>query len=62
MVDTTGAGDCFTGAFALQYSLGNDIQYCLRFASAAAYLNITRIGAMTANPTLEQVINFISTH
>ncbi len=31
----------------------------LKFASAAAAINITRIGASSGNPTLEEVINFL---
>jgi ribokinase len=50
IVDTTGAGDCFTGAFATKYLEGCDIQESLKYASAAAYLCISKFGALPAMP------------
>lgn len=59
IVDTTGAGDCFTGSFSFKYSAfyrngETNIQECLKFATAAAYKAITKFGASTA-PNLEEV-------
>ena len=34
VVDTTGAGDCFTGAFAVAFLEGSGFQEAMRFASA----------------------------
>ncbi|MHA1453455.1 MAG: ribokinase [Promethearchaeota archaeon] len=56
--DTTGAGDAFIGAFAVKYASTNDLLQSLKFASAAAAINITRIGASSGNPTLEEVLTF----
>lgn len=58
-VDTTGAGDCFTG-----YFMGRMINCCsgenaLRFAAAAAALCITRPGAAEAIPDYEEVLHFL---
>jgi len=47
VVDTTGAGDTFTAAYALSLSQ--------EFASAAAFLCITKLGAANAMPKLEEV-------
>ena len=58
--DTTGAGDAFIGAFAVEFGKTKDIVSSLRFASAAAAINITRIGASSANPSLEEVNLFLA--
>lgn len=65
VVDTTGAGDCFIGS--ILYHLDNiscepnekDMLKILNFASAAAALEIGKIGAITSLPTLEEVINYL---
>jgi len=62
IVDTTGAGDCFTAAFALKYIEEKPIMECMRFASAAAFLCITRKGALPSMPTLHEVEEFLSKH
>ena len=41
IVDTTGAGDCFTAAFATQLIKGKSILDCMSFANKAAFLCIT---------------------
>ena len=55
VVDTTGAGDTFNGAFA--YALANDypLEKALRFANAAASLSTEGFGAQGGMPTLEMV-------
>jgi ribokinase len=57
--DTTGAGDAFIGAFAVEYGTTNDIARSLQFASAAAAINISRIGASSGNPNLDEVKKFL---
>jgi ribokinase len=59
IVDTTGAGDCFTGSFVAKLSDGNPIDECLRFATASAYLSITKFGAMPSMPTLDDLNNLL---
>jgi ribokinase len=50
-VDTTGAGDCFTGALAAGLLAGNSIQFAATRASRAAALSVTREGAAASFPT-----------
>ncbi len=55
-VDTTGAGDVFHGAFAYSLFQNWNVARCLRFASIAAGLACTRLGARNGIPTLEAVV------
>ena len=55
ILDTTGAGDCFTASFATQLVEGKNIKESLKFASASAYVAITRIGAMPSLPSRDDV-------
>jgi ribokinase len=55
ILDTTGAGDCFTASFATQLVDGKSIEKALIFASASAFVAITRIGAMPSLPSKEDV-------
>lgn len=50
VVDTTGAGDCFRGAFTAAFLERKSWPDCLRFASAAAALCIQTKGAMPSMP------------
>lgn len=59
-VDTTGAGDCFTGWFAAGLSRGEDIPSALRHAAAAAALQVTRKGAGDAMPDRDEVLTFLN--
>ncbi|SIQ19107.1 ribokinase [Paracoccus thiocyanatus] len=61
-VDTTGAGDCFTGWFAAGLSRGQDIPTALRHAAAAAALQVTRQGAGDAMPNRAEVLAFLKAH
>ena len=54
-VDTTGAGDTFHGAFALGVARGMEFTDNLRYASAAAALCCTRLGARVGIPTRPEV-------
>jgi sulfofructose kinase len=54
-VDTTGAGDIFHGAFALRIAGGEGFLLALRYASAAAALGCTKMGARTAIPSRPEV-------
>jgi sugar/nucleoside kinase (ribokinase family) len=54
--DTTGAGDCFAGAFLhARMVQGIDWQAALRFANCAAALSTTGYGAQSALPRFEDV-------
>ena len=54
VVDTTGAGDAFHGAFAAAVALGMDWDEVLRYASAAGALCCTRAGARLGLPTYQE--------
>jgi sugar/nucleoside kinase (ribokinase family) len=55
VVDTTGAGDVFRGAFIVALLRGDAPDAILRFANAAAALSCTRAGALGGVPTREAV-------
>lgn len=61
VVDTTGAGDCYTAALVSKLiELGTnctleDFKIAMQFASVAAFLSVTRKGAMESMPTLEEI-------
>lgn len=59
-VDTTGAGDCFAGSFAAALDRGEGLPEALRFAAAAAAIQVTRPGAGDAMPTRAEVERFLS--
>lgn len=56
VVDTTGAGDTFTGFFIGQISKGESIENSLRIASMAAAISVTRNGAEPSIPFLNEVL------
>lgn len=56
VVDTTGAGDCFTGALAAALDAGADPEAAMRFASAAASLQVARPGAAAAMPGRTEIL------
>ncbi len=58
-VDSTGAGDIFHGALALRLVNGDNLEAALRYASAAAALGCTRMGARHGIPRKEEVKNFL---
>ncbi|WP_374299648.1 ribokinase [Paracoccus sp. (in: a-proteobacteria)] len=58
-VDTTGAGDTFTGYFAASLDRGDPVSQALRLASGAAALQVTRPGAGDAIPALAEVQDFL---
>jgi ribokinase len=59
VVDTTGAGDCFTAAYAVATVGGMQPQARLRFACAAAALCVMRKGAIASMPSREAVKRFL---
>jgi ribokinase len=54
-VDTTGAGDAFTGALAWRLGTGEDLETAVRFAVRVGAVAVTRAGAQESFPTLEEV-------
>ena len=59
-VDTTAAGDTFTGFFIRKLSDGADIQTALRTAAKASSIAVTRVGAAPSIPTMEEVEKSLS--
>lgn len=62
VVDTTGCGDTFHGAFALAIARGQPVVSAARFASGAAALCATQLGGRAGIPTAEQLEQFLSEH
>lgn len=60
VVDTTGAGDAFHGAFTLALVEGKPIPECARFACAVAAMKCTRLGSRAGLPTRAQVEGFLA--
>lgn len=58
-IDTTAAGDVFNGALAVGLSEGKHIKDAVVFASAAAALSVTKMGAQTSAPKREDIDKFI---
>ena len=58
-VDTVGAGDCFCGALGVALSRGDDMASAIRFATHAAAIAVTRPGAQSALPYLDEVRAFL---
>jgi ribokinase len=54
-VDTTGAGDTFTGYFLAALVEGLEIPECLKLAAKASAIAVTRQGAAPAIPTRQEV-------
>jgi ribokinase len=50
VVDTTGAGDCFTAAYAVACAEGMALADALSFATAAASISVQSKGAMPSMP------------
>ncbi len=49
-VDTTGAGDTFTGAFAVALADGKSLKECIEFGTLASSLSVTKKGAQAGMP------------
>ena len=57
ILDTTGAGDCFIGAFLTRLLHGADIASAARYATAAASYAIGSVGSRTSLPTHDMVLS-----
>jgi ribokinase len=54
-VDTTAAGDAFTGALAVCIAEGMEFRRAVRYAVAASSISVTRLGAQPSLPTRAEV-------
>jgi ribokinase len=60
VVDTTGAGDAFSGTLAVAVAEGLPLEQAVRRANAAGALAVTRFGTMPAMPTRQEVDAFLA--
>ncbi len=59
VVDTTGAGDAFHGAFLFAWLQGWPIAQTAEFAAAVAAINCMQLGGRSGLPTLQQALRFL---
>lgn len=62
VVDTTGAGDAFHGAFTLALAEDHDAAYCARYGCAAAAMKCTRLGSRAGLPKRREIEAFLALH
>ena len=62
VVDTTGCGDVFHGAYAAGLAQGLDLRDRIRLATAAEALKATRRGGQAGIPTRAAVNQFLEEH
>ena len=60
IVDTTGAGDAFHGAFAWALAQGRAVSECARIAAAVSALKCRRLGARSGLPTRDELDSFLA--
>ncbi len=60
VVDTTGAGDAYHGAFMYALLQGWDVPRMARFAAAVGALNCRALGGRSALPSLDEVERFLA--
>lgn len=58
-VDSTAAGDAFTGSLAVGMARGQSLSEAALFANHVAALSVTRMGAQPSMPTLQEVGDFM---
>lgn len=58
-LDSTGAGDIFSGALMTALAQGKDLDEAIVFGSHAAALSVTRFGVVESIPNLEEVKEFM---
>ncbi len=60
VVDTTAAGDIFTAALTLEYlESGADISISAKYAAAAGAVAVSKPGAASSAPTVEEIVDLI---
>jgi ribokinase len=55
VVDTTAAGDCFSGALAVALAEKKSLADAVKFASVSASISVTRMGAQASMPPRKEV-------
>jgi len=61
VVDTTAAGDAFTGALAYRYLKEEDLRESIKYANYVGALTVTKFGAQPSIPEKSEVEEFIRT-
>jgi sulfofructose kinase len=61
VVDTTGAGDVFHGAYALAIGAGLDVRAAIAFSAAAAAMKCRHAGGRNGIPTINECLLFMRT-
>jgi sugar/nucleoside kinase (ribokinase family) len=61
-VDTTGAGDAFSGALAWAMAAGAPLDDAVRMAAAAGALATRRLGARASLPDRDELEAFLAAH
>jgi ribokinase len=59
-VDSTAAGDAFTGSLAVGMAQGKTLSEAASFANYVAALSVTKMGAQPSMPTLKEVEDFMN--
>lgn len=62
VLDTTGAGDVFHGAFLFGLAKNWEVQKILEFSSATAALKCMRLGGISGIPNYEEVMDFLKNY
>jgi ribokinase len=60
VVETTGAGDAFNGAFATALAAGTDPVEAVRFGCAAAGISVTRVGTAPSMPARGEILALLA--
>lgn len=55
VVDTTAAGDAFNGALAFSLASDKNLEEAIRFANSVAAYSVTKMGAQSSMPTMEEL-------
>jgi ribokinase len=58
-IDTTAAGDAFTGALAVGLAQGKTLRDAALFANLVAALSVMKMGAQSSMPSAERVERFV---
>jgi len=60
VLDTTGAGDAFNAAFAIEISRGSSIPEAIKFGNAAGAIAVSKEGAQEAMPSRKEIMQLLS--